>query len=688
MVRVDETQQGAHDFTVGWWRELPEAHRLADRAQGEVLAPAWDGLNRDPRFVTGFDGWERVNTSGESPYVASVSFTRTFTPTPNVPVLVRSWHTPLIQGGVALSRVRVTHTVRNYAGAVVASTRAVVEAERGAVDTWVTPDRFGRITVVVDVAIETAGTTGFEPEITEQDGVWSVPGVTMTSPGVYTGGDRTKVTMVEPGRYQVETQRTGDAARATMDMVAAIHVGTRSVDFEELPDLAAFTTLKPYPLLRFMDGIGHLAGFLDDELAHMWDGDTFNPVTAPDEWLRFLATMLGIPRRYLSQLSLGQLRAHLVAFMEQGRPPIGSRRAIAEIAKQWLTGDKQVTVVPAASMPRWDNGADDALLTAVKGTGQKGRVLVSPTAPTPDVEHRWDGARDGSRSTRHEKGQLVAENNILNPCFRSGINGWVTPRASSYRDTTMFETAPASLRVEPTDTSWYVHTSDYWKAPADGSYTIRARVFSATPRNMFIRLYGYDGDADQRGEYISVPAGTWTTLSATVPVKRHATYRPAIFTYEKSLSTIWVDRFHAARYELAHPEYFDGDTPDSSVSDVWVQPGTPKVYAWDAHQRWVTPAGDFTAQANEVIAARNPNTRTHTLLMLVRADELPNRDLEAFQRFMMGTGTIPAGHNLVCLEAKNTWEQWENAVGPTWNDLESRTKTWTDMEAAGVALDY
>ena len=93
MPRVDETSCGAHGFTVDWWRELPEAFRVADRVQGETLAPAWDGLNRDPRFVTGFDGWDRANTS-TLPWVVSFTMTRTFKVTPNVPVLVRSGTPP------------------------------------------------------------------------------------------------------------------------------------------------------------------------------------------------------------------------------------------------------------------------------------------------------------------------------------------------------------------------------------------------------------------------------------------------------------------------------------------------------------------------------------------------------------------------------------------------------------------
>ena len=243
MPRINETSYGAHGFTVDWWRELPEAFRVADRAQGETLAPAWDGLNRDPRFVTGFDGWDRANTSTQ-PWVVSFTMTRTFKVTPNVPVLVRSWHTPYQVGTTTLAAVDVRHTIRDYKGATIANTTGKITTELGAHETWVTPDRFGQITVTVGVTLN-MGQTSVDP-----------------------------------------------AARDTMDVLNAIHVGTRDVAFDELPDLASFTINKPYPLLRFMDGIGHQAGYLDDQLAHMWDGDTFNPVTAPDQWLRFLGLSL------------------------------------------------------------------------------------------------------------------------------------------------------------------------------------------------------------------------------------------------------------------------------------------------------------------------------------------------------------------------------------------------------------
>lgn len=693
MPRVDETSYGAHGFTVDWWRELPEAFRVADRAQGETLAPAWDGLNRDPRFVTGFDGWDRANTSDKNPYVASVSFTRTFKVTPNVPVLVRSWHTPRIQGSVVLSRARVTHTVRDYTGAVVASTQAMVSTEQGSVDTWVTPDRFGRITVIVDVAIETAGTGGLEPEITEQDSIYTVPGMTMTSPGLYAGGDRTKVTMVELGHYQVETQRVGDATQASMDMVSAIHVGTRNVAFDELPDLASFTTLKPYPLLRFMDGVGHQAGFLDDQLAHMWDGDTFNPVTAPEQWLRFLGTIMGLPRTYMGRLSLTQLRSHLVAFAENGRPPIGSRRNIAEVAKQWLTGDKQVSVITATQLPSWNGGEGKALLQTVKGAASSGKVIVSPTPPIPDVEYQWTGTRGVSPSIMLTNGDKTAENLESNPRFDKDLAGWSITRGTINRDTSVYQTGGGSVGILPSADSgsgWYF-ISEIRSYTYTSTMSTTMWVYSRTPRAVALRVWGYGGASTTQGQTVSLLPNTWTPVTVSYPVAPGRTYRPALVPAAGDLNhdPLWVDRVYTARNAYDFGGYFDGDTADSPTSDLWVKTGSPNtVYVWDQQARWMQKTGVDQALIDAVVDAKRGVRSVYTLLMFVRADELPNRDLPAFQKFMQTSGVIPAGHRLVCLESRPTWDQWENAVGPTWRDLETRTKTWTDSESAGVNLDF
>lgn len=680
MPRVDETSYGAHGFTVDWWRELPEAFRVADRVQGETLTPAWDGLNRDPRFVTGFDGWGRANTS-TLPWVVSFTMTRTFKVTPNVPVLVRSWHTPAAnstgitayettpgvyevsgvkttegQPGVftidgtqvtevspgvfsidgANDPVSVHHAIRDYAGAVVAETRSVVAGERRQVDTWVTPDRFGEIHVSVSVAIPTP-----------------------------TGAD----------------------------ILNAIHVGTRDVAFDELPDMASFTINKPYPLLRFMDGVGHQAGFLDDQLAHMWDGDTFNPVTAPEQWLRFLGTIMGLPRTYMGRLTLPQLRSHLVAFAENGRPPIGSRRNIAEVAKQWLTGDKQVSVIPATQLPTWSGGEDKALLAAVKGASSSGKVIVSPTAPIPDVEYQWTGTRGVSPSVQLTNGDKTAENLEANPRFEKDLSGWSITRGTTNRETRIYQTGGGCAKITPSadaGAGWYFIT-DTRTPPNATTATTTMWVYSQVRRNVAVRTWGYGGAPTTQGDTVSLTPNTWTPVTVTYPVDPRYTYRTGLVPAagDTTPDPVWVDRVYTARTEYDYGNYFDGDNWDSTTNDLWVKPGSPNtVYVWNQQNRWTLKTGVDQALIDAVVDAKRGVRSVYTLLMFVRADELPNRDLPAFQRFMQGSGVIPAGHRLVCLESRPTWDQWENAVGPTWTDLESRTKTWTDSESAGVNLDF
>ena len=644
MPRVDETSYGAHGFTVDWWRELPEAFRVADRAQGETLAPAWDGLNRDPRFVTGFDGWDRANTS-TLPWVVSFTMTRTFKVTPNVPVLVRSWHTPYLVGTTTVAAVDVRHTIRDYTDATIATTTGRITTELGTHETWVTPDRFGQLTVEVNVTLN-MGQTSVNP-----------------------------------------------TARDTMDVLAAIHVGTRDVAFDELPDMASFTINKPYPLLRFMDGVGHQAGFLDDQLAHMWDGDTFNPVTAPEQWLRFLGTIMGLPRTYMGRLTLPQLRAHLVAFMEQGRPPIGSRRNIAEVAKHWLTGDKQVTVIPATQIPTWNGGEDKALLQAVKGTTMSGRVTVSPTPPVPDVEYQWTGARGVSPSIMLTSGQKTGENLEPNPRFEKDLGGWSVSRGTAKRDTSTYQTAGASAGVLPSADSgsnWNLIANSRAYEQAT-TVTTTMWVYTQTRRSVALRVWGYGGATNTQGDTTTLTPNTWTPVTATYPVDPRYTYRHGLVPAagDTNHDGIWVDRVCTSRTDYDPGPYMDGDGQDSTTNDLWVKPGSPNtVYVWDQQARWTQKTGVTQGLIDAVVDAKRGVRSVYTLLMFVRADELPNRDLPAFQKFMQDSGVIPAGHRLVCLEARATWDQWENAVGPTWADLESRTKTWTDSESAGVTLDF
>lgn len=101
-----------------------------------------------------------------------------------------------------------------------------------------------------------------------------------------------------------------------------------------------------FPLLRFMDGPGQVAGEVRDLSDLMWSGDFTDPETVPDYAIRWLAQMLGVPKAQ-RELDAATLRAYLVDLVTQGRPAAGNRQSIALAAKRFLTGDRQTIVQPS-----------------------------------------------------------------------------------------------------------------------------------------------------------------------------------------------------------------------------------------------------------------------------------------------------------------------------------------------------
>lgn len=339
---ADETTQGVHPFTVAWWNRLPTVYRRADRVQGYRLTDAWHGLNRDPRFFTGWDSWHRANTS-TGPWRSSVSFTRTFQATPNRPLHIRTWHRPsavLEDGSVVehLAGTKVRHVVVNYTGATIADHTAAAGAN--AAGETVIVDGGGVVVGDEDVyeggTVEVVGDPYDDPD-----------------PGQLIGGFLVHHTVITPDRFgtvHVGVHVAVDVPDAR-DHLAAVHVGHTDTTFEDLPDLDYYTAAAAYPLLRFMDGVGHQVGFLSDEVNAMHAGSWTDPVTAPESSLPFLASVFGIPQRYSNTLTPAQLRQYLVDLMEGRSPTPGSREHIAITARMWLTGTRDVSVQPAHTLP-------------------------------------------------------------------------------------------------------------------------------------------------------------------------------------------------------------------------------------------------------------------------------------------------------------------------------------------------
>ena len=350
-------------------------------------------------------------------------------------------------------------------------------------------------------------------------------------------------------------------------------------------------------------------------------------------------------------------------------------------------------MIPATQLPTWNGGEDKQLLQAVKGSTTSGKVMVSPVAPVPATEYQWTGARGTSTSVQLTNGDKTAENLEPNPRFEKDLAGWSNTRSSVKRDTTMYQTGGGSASILPSadaGAGWYF-IADTRTYPTATTATTTMWVYSQVQRNVAVRVWGYGGAPTTQGDTVSLTPNTWTPVTVTYPVDPKYTYRTGLVPAAGDTTTgaLWVDRVYTARTDYDYGTYFDGDNQDSVTNNLWVKPGSPNtVYVWDQQARWTQKTGVTQGLIDAVVDAKRGVRSVYTLLMFVRADELPNRDLPAFQRFMQDSGVIPAGHRLVCLESRPTWDQWENAVGPTWADLESRTKTWTDSESAGVTLDF
>lgn len=80
-------------------------------------------------------------------------------------------------------------------------------------------------------------------------------------------------------------------------------------------------------------------------------------------------------------------------------------------------------------------------------------------------------------------------------------------------------------------------------------------------------------------------------------------------------------------------------------------------------------------------------TLKHVILVKVRIDEIPDKDLLRLQAELQGSGMMPAGHQIIVedgVDATPTWAEWEAAAGTSWSELESRAPRWTDADILGT----
>lgn len=104
----------------------------------------------------------------------------------------------------------------------------------------------------------------------------------------------------------------------------------------------------PYPLLRFLDGIGHQAGQIRDQHNAMWSGEIFDPATTPDELLEWVAYLLGFTARRRAHPA-DVLRESIADHVGTGAHNTGTRAQIAAAVRPYLNPGARVQVLASSS---------------------------------------------------------------------------------------------------------------------------------------------------------------------------------------------------------------------------------------------------------------------------------------------------------------------------------------------------
>lgn len=333
-----------HPWTRNWWRTLPDAYRAADGVQDTPPQLVQVGLNAQPTFLHGLDGWHLTPLEQTDDFMV-LRFRRSFF-------------------GTDLDRVL------NF-------------------QVWWTADTAdGYLTVeLTDATGRDLGTHALTG-VAAGDGDDTLTGVLSTAEPI-----TATLTIGTP---------VGDGG--LLFTVRAVNVG---YDIVELDDLTVPEGSGQFPLLRYMEGAGRTAGQVRDVSDGLWSGEFLKPANAPDTTLRWMAQMMGVSATIRNQSPDG-LRAYLVNLTVNGRPASGTRRDINAAAKLYLTGTKQTVMVPSTitlhtliMLVREDEvpGADTdlpaalaALVAFVRATGvvPAGHNLIARTAtPTWD---EWEAA--------------------------------------------------------------------------------------------------------------------------------------------------------------------------------------------------------------------------------------------------------------------------------------------------------
>jgi hypothetical protein len=336
---VTVTGVPVHSFTLRWWESLPAAYRAADAVQEAPGLLYQVGFNSEPLFIKGLDGWTVTPVEQAEDFV-TLKFTRAFSMIDVAqPVVFQAWWTADAPGAtLSLNLV----------------------------------DGVGR----------DLGTHDFV-DLVEGD------------------GDDTLIGTLAAAEPITATLIFGSPIDdgGLLFKIRGVNVGHRAVDFDALPGNVISSR---YPLLRYMEGVGQIAGQVRDLSDGLWGGEFLEPDNTPDTALRWVAQMMGVPKT-VRDLPSADLRAYLVDLAENGRPASGTRRDIANAARQFLTGTKQTVMVPHPTrlhslvmlvkqdeLPGADVDLPAALATLVAGVRATGVVPAGHELTAQVAAASWD----------------------------------------------------------------------------------------------------------------------------------------------------------------------------------------------------------------------------------------------------------------------------------------------------------
>lgn len=368
-----------------------------------------------------------------------------------------------------------------------------------------------------------------------------------------------------------------------------------------------------WPLLRFLDTAGRIADDVREVVQQMYSGVWTDPAQVPARGLRWLAAVLGVPSSQ-KQVPDAQLREALVDLTENGRPPSGTRVSIAAVAKQFLTGTKEIQVRPAAGIPSFMTAADQALVSAVGFTDTRG-VAVSPQPPLFEVTHTWAGARHNSASERRVRGVLIGTNIVPNPCFGLGsAQGWSGASATLTVGTD--KSGPRGIGRALTVTQTGTGDGRVFMLPKPGAggqeWTWSVWVRTNGTVTVAPDLFNYATNTSGASvvplpfmDYRVVPAaGMWTKLTLRAYLPPSVTMVRGVVRLVGTSGTaasIEIGDASLAPSSLDSPDYFDGDHPSAVPTD----------YFWEG-ARLASPSKRIRGQEYHENLVHNPQFATLT----------------------------------------------------------------------------